>query len=161
MSASLAMEGGVRVGDAAAKASALPAVDWGYQPWRERPGRSSAGAVAAFGMCVLTLQTGLPWFTAALLCIVFVSMLAPTFTPARCRVDAEGVALRGAGGWVRRDWNAIRKARLSRAGLFVSPLAHAAWLDAWRGLFLPFPASRSGDLAGAVRPHLERHGLAA
>jgi hypothetical protein len=145
----------------AAAESARPALDWGFQPWKERPGRSALAAVAAFGMCVLTLRAGLPGFTALLLCIVFVSMLAPSFAPARCRVDDDGVAVRGASGWVRREWASIRRARLTERGLLVSPMRHARWMDPYRAVFLPFPAARAAELAAALKTYLERHDHAA
>jgi hypothetical protein len=112
-------------------------------------------------MCVLTLRAGLPGFTALLLCIVFVSMLAPSFAPARCRVDDDGVAVRGASGWVRREWASIRRARLTERGLLVSPMRHARWMDPYRAVFLPFPAARAAELAAALKTYLERHDLAA
>lgn len=162
MSAALAprMDDAADTPSPAGEPAGLPALEWTFQPWRERPGRSAVAAVAAFGMCVIALQLGLPLFTAALLCIVIVSMLAPTLAPARCRVDDAGVALRGAGGWTRREWGAIRRARLTRAGLLVSPFAHARWMDPYRALFLPLPAAAPDALRAALRDRLERHDLA-
>jgi hypothetical protein len=142
-------------------ADAAPAepLEWTYQPWRERPGRAALAAVGAFGVCVLILRLGLAPFTAALLCIVTVSLIAPTFVPARCRVDAAGVAVRGPAGWTRRAWTDIRRARSGPHGLLVSPFSRRHWLDPYRSLFLPFPAAESAALGRALSARLAGHDL--
>ncbi len=137
------------------------AVEWTWQPWRDRPGRAALAVVAAFGLCVLVLRLTLAPLTALLLSIVVVSALASSFLPARCRVDAEGVALRGGGGWSSRRWTDIRRARVGRRGLFVSPFSSRRWMDAWRALFLPFPADRADDLIRVVQRYLDDRDLAA
>jgi hypothetical protein len=140
-------------------ADAAAALEWTYQPWRERPGRAALAAVAAFGFCVLILRLGLQPLTAALLCIVTVSVIAPTFVPARCRVDAAGVAVRGPAGWTRRAWADIRRARSGPHGLLVSPFSRRHWLDPYRSLFLPFPAAQSAALGRAGNARLAGHDL--
>lgn len=129
-------------------------LEWTFQPWRERPARAALAAAAALGLCLIVLGLGLAPLTALLLCIVNVAVLAPVFVPARCRIDAEGVAMRGAGGWTRRAWRDVRRARSGPRGLLVSPFSRAHWLDPWRGLFLPFPAGQAVTLERAVRARL-------
>ena len=85
--------------------------------------------------------------------------LSPLIVPQRCRIDAGGVAVRGAFGWERRAWSEIRRARLGAGGVLVSPFARARRLDAFRSLYLPVPAAGRARLETAVRAHLLRHEL--
>jgi hypothetical protein len=140
--------------------AARPApLEWAFQPWRERPTHAALAAAAALGLCALVLALGLPPLTALLLCVVNVGALAPVFVPARCRIDADGVGLRGPAGWTRRAWRDVRRARTGPAGLRVSPFTRRHWLDPWRGLFLPFPSAQAAGLERAVRARLADHDL--
>lgn len=136
-----------------------PVLEWSFNPWRERPGASAVAAVGAFGMCVLVLGLGLPFVADVGLCLALVSTLAPVLAPTRCRVDARGVARRGPLGWARRDWPAIRRSERRAAGLLVSPFPRPHWLDAYRALFLPFPAALRRTLAGETERRLALHGF--
>jgi hypothetical protein len=113
----------------------------------------------ALGMCVLVLRMQLSVLFALGLCIVAVSALSPLLTPARCRVDAAGVGRRGALGWSLRAWDDIRRAAAQPAGLLVSPFIRPHWLDPYRSLFLPFPASRRESLTHETRRRLKEHGF--
>jgi hypothetical protein len=140
-------------------ASLTPAVEWSFNPWRERPARSAATTALALGLCLLVLAWRESVVLSAALCMAAVATLSPALSPLECRVDEEGVARRGPLGWERRRWSEIRRAALRRAGLRVSPYASPSWLDETRGLFLPLPASSSEALAPAIAPHLHRHGF--
>jgi len=144
---------------AAAVAPASEPLEWTYQPWRERPGRAALAATGALGLCLVVLGLGLAPLTALLLCVVSVSVLAPVFVPARCRIDAAGVAVRGPGGWRRRAWGNVGRARSGPHGLLVSPFSRRHWLDPWRGMFLPFPAAQAATLERAARVRLAEHDL--
>jgi hypothetical protein len=138
------------------------AVEWTIRPWRE----DSAGVVrAAFAALLL-------WFLAAwllpgerllatLMGLAVLGSLAPGMAPMQCRVDGDGVARRVLFAWDRRAWTEIRRARVSDAGLFVSPFARRSRLDRFRGLFLPVPrrAASAAPLLAALRCELGRHGL--
>jgi len=134
-------------------------IEWTYQPWREHPGRAAAGAVGAFGLCVLALGLGLAPLTAGLLCLLIVSLLAPLFVPVRCRVDADGIGVSGPQGWTRRAWGDIRRARRGPRGLRVSPFSRRTWMDPYRSMFLPFPAARAESLGRALDARLADHEL--
>jgi hypothetical protein len=152
--------GHARAQSAPSAAGDAAALEWSCNPWRERPGRTALALVLALGMCVLVLSTGVPLLMGGLLCIVLVTALAPSFTAARCRVDDDGVALRSVAGWTRRGWNAIRRARVTPRGLFVSPFTKRHWMDPYRSLFLPFPTGDGAILIEGVRRRLSDHDLA-
>lgn len=153
--------GDAAAADAAASADAAAGdpLEWTFQPWRERPVRAALAAAAALGLCTIVLGLGLAPLTALLLCVVTVSALAPVFVPSRCRIDESGVAVRGPGGWTRRAWRDVRRARSGPRGLRVSPFSGRHRLDPWRGLFLPFPAAQADTLERAVRTRLAGHDL--
>lgn len=145
--------------DAADTTLSRDVLEWQYNPWRERPGVSMLAAVIAFGMCVLVLRLELSTILAVALCLVAVSAVSPLLTPARCRVDSGGVGRRGPLGWTRRAWADIRRAVAYPAGLFVSPFARPHWLDPYRSLFLPFPASHRVSLREETQRRLQEHGF--
>lgn len=143
-------------------ADALPLaapVEWSFNPWRERPGRSAAAALLALGLCVLVLAWRESVVLSAAVCLAAVASLSPALTPLACRVDDDGVAKRGPLGWERRRWIDLRRAALRPRGLRVSPYRTRHWLDETRGMFLPLPSSSSATLAPSIEPHLHRHGF--
>ena len=135
------------------------AVAWTYNPWRERPGSATLAAVAALGMCLGVMRLDQPLVMTAALCFAAVGSMSPMLSPAGCRLDEAGVALKGPLGWRRRSWSEIARGRLLARGLMVSPYARPHWLDATRGLFLPLPSGAREALIASIRPQLARHGL--
>lgn len=152
-------------GDAAVSAAGegiappAPAVEWSFNPWRERPARSVVAAAVALGLCLMVLAWRESAVLSVALCMAAVMSLSPALTPLMCRVDDQGVARRGALGWERRRWSDLRRAVLRRAGLRVSPYAKPHWLDGTRGMVLPFPAAAGESLVPSIAPHLHRHGF--
>jgi hypothetical protein len=137
-------------------------LEWSVSPWRERPAVALAAVVVAAGLWLVVLRL-LPGerATATVLGLVLLVSLAPGMAPTHCRVDGDGAARRVLFTWERRRWGDIRRARLARSGLFVSPLERPGRLDGFRGLFLPLPArpATGATLREALRRELDRHGL--
>lgn len=138
---------------------ASPALEWSFNPWRERPGASSLAAVVALGLCLALWSLGeAPLFTAALSAAAIASF-SPLLSPARCRVNGVCAARGGPFGWERRAWRDVRRAVLRPAALMLSPYGARHWLEPYRALWLPLPARDRERLTAALRPVLERHGL--
>ena len=137
-------------------------VEWTISPWREDPARAALAVAAALLLWLLAA-----WLLAGerllgmLMGAAVLLVLAPGMAPTRCRVDGSGVARRVLFAWDRRAWSAIRRARVSDSGLFVSPFERRNRLDRFRGLFLPVPRRAPGaaQLLDAVRRELGRHGF--
>ncbi len=149
-------------GGAAAPGSDLEAeapLEWSFNPWRERPGLSALAAVAALAMCVAVLRLEQAPLVTAALCMAAVAALAPLLGPSRCRIDARGVARRGPFGWDRRPWGEVRRARLRRGGVLISPFLRPHWLDPYRSVFLPIPSRARAMLLPEIAPRLARHGF--
>lgn len=146
---------------AGAEAPAVePALEWTYDPWRERPALAGAALAFALLMCAVLVSLRESLILTAGLALVAVAALAPLFTRARCRVAGGELARRGPLGWDRRPWRDVRRARLTRGGLLVSPYPEPHWLDAHRALFLPLPRA-AGALPDDLARRLDAHGFGA
>jgi hypothetical protein len=135
------------------------ALEWSFNPWRERRVRSSVAAIALLAICILLSRLGESLVLTLGLSLAAAGGLAPLLSPSGCRLDAEGVAVRGVLGWERRRWSELRRAWVTAGGVMCSPYAAPNWLDAHRGLFLPLPRAPRGELLSGIRPRLARHGL--
>ena len=147
--------------DAGTAGGVRESVEWIYDPRREHPVRAAVAAGLALALAALSFGTGLPFPVAAALAVACTLSVAPALAPARCRVDASGVARRGPLGWNRRAWSEVRRARCGRRALLVSPYAGRHWLDAWRALVLPLPERGDQAVRGALQDLLARHGFPA
>jgi hypothetical protein len=143
----------------AAEAIPAEALEWTFNPWRERPGLATLAGVLALGMCAILVTLGESTLVTAALAIAAIASLSPALAPARCRVDAQGAARGGPFGWQRRPWSDVRRAVARPAALVLSPYASRHWLDPYRALFLPLPALERDRLLTQLRPVLAHHGL--
>jgi hypothetical protein len=152
--------GAERAGAAAGPAAALdPALEWTFNPWRQDLRKAATGALAAAAVTAVVARLGLPPLALGALAVAFLVALHPAFLPTRCLVDGDGVARRLAFVWERRAWPVIRRARIGRRGLFVSPRLTAGRLDAFGGLWLPLPPGAPPALVAELRRRLAAHGL--
>jgi hypothetical protein len=135
-----------------------PALEWSYNPWRERPARAAYGLAALLLCCGLTAALGLPVLVTLGLCLACAASLGNAVLPMRCRLDPDGVTRRSAWLAERRPWSVLRRAVRTEEGVLLSPFGRRHWLDSYRALFLPLPA-RQGALADDVDRFLASHGL--
>jgi len=126
------------------------ALRWDYDPWREHPVTAALAALSALALCALVVAARLPFLLAAALCIACLMVFAPALSPVECRVDGAGAARRGPLGWERRGWDRVRRIERVPAGVLLSPFPARHWLDGPRGLTLPLPAGRAGELLPAI-----------
>jgi hypothetical protein len=135
------------------------AVVWSFDPWRESPGRATAGLAAALACAVLPVFAGLPWPAALALAACGFAAFHDRLLPVACRVDERGVERRVGPVAERRDWHQLRGARWGGGALWVSPFRERHWLGRFRDLELPLPGTGRETLRGALTDALGRHGL--
>jgi len=135
------------------------ALEWSYNPWRERPGRSLGALVAVLGCCALVSSLGLPAGVAIALSAGIGASFGPAILPWSYRVDESGVTLGRGVLSQRRGWTEIRRAVRSPEGVLLSPFERRHWLEAYRAFFLPLPSRASSRLAEDVEHILAQHGL--
>jgi hypothetical protein len=134
------------------------ALEWRHDPWASEPVRAATALIAGLALGLLAVRVAPVPLAGWALAVAVLVMTGPAYLPAVCRVDDRGVARRIGLGWERRDWDAIRRARLTPEGLYVSTIAHGGPLEAFRGLLLPLPGAADAPLRAAVATKLGAHG---
>jgi hypothetical protein len=134
-------------------------LEWSFNPWRDRPLAAVAAALMTVGMCLVVATLVEPPLVRVVLGLAVLGTLSPALSPARCRVDENGIETRGPFGVARRRWSELRRVSPRPAGVLVSPYARPHWLDPYRGVLLPMPARGREGLLAALRGRLEAHGL--
>jgi hypothetical protein len=135
------------------------ALEWSFNPWRDRPVATGVGALLALAVCLVVATLGEPLLVRLALGLAVVGAVSPALAPARCRVDDQGVQRQGPLGTARRPWEAVRRAAARPAGLLVSPYSRPHWLDPYRAMVLPIPSQGRDTLLAELASRLRDHGL--
>jgi hypothetical protein len=135
------------------------ALEWSFNPWRDRPLAALAGATTALGIGLVVASLAQPLLVRVGLGLAVLGALAPALAPARCRVDEQGVEKRGPFGTVRRPWDALRRASRGATAVLVSPYARPHWLESYRGVVLPLPTRGRDALKAELASRFHDHGL--
>ena len=135
------------------------ALEWSFNPWRDRPLAAAAAALMTVAMCLVIASLSQPPLVRLILGLAVLGTLSPALSPARCRVDEAGVQKRGPFGTARRRWDELKRAATRPAGLLLSPYARPHWLEPYRGLLLPVPSRGRETLLADLRARLSDHGL--
>jgi hypothetical protein len=135
------------------------ALEWSFNPWRDRPLAAVAGAAMALGIGLVVASLGEPLVVRVVLGLAVLGALAPALAPARCRVDDQGVEKRSPFGTVRRPWVALRRVSRGTTAVLVSPYERPHWLEHYRGLVLPLPARGRDALRAEIASRFHDHGL--
>ncbi len=117
-----------------------------------------AALAAAVGCCTLVLSLRPGLLPAIGLCVFVAAAFAPAFVPVACRIDGDGVAVRGPLGWRRRAWSELRRLDVLPAAALLSPYARRHPLDAQRAIVLPLPAGDREELLALLRRRVSAHG---
>jgi hypothetical protein len=134
-------EGGVLAKDAP------ETLEWSVWPARERPWAAAVllGSLLVLGV-LIAKGTGdrVLGVAAPLFILVSVgSFIART----EYRLTAESIEVRTLGVSRARPWGEMRRATLDRGGIFLSPFEKRSWLEAYRGVRLPFGGNRDQVVA--------------
>jgi hypothetical protein len=134
------------------------ALEWRHQPWRDAPLRAATALIASAALGLLALRVAPVPLAGWALAVALLALAGPAFLPAACRVDSTGVARRIGLGWERREWEAIRRAKLGPVGLYVSSRSRGGPLEPFRGLLLPLPRIADPSLLASLEAELRAHG---
>jgi len=122
-------------------------LEWSVWPARERPWAAAVLLAALAVLGVLIAQgTGdrVLGVAAPLFILVSVgSFIART----HYRLTPESIEVRALGVSRARPWSEMRRARVDRDGVFLSPFEKRNWLEAYRGVRLPFGGNRDQVVA--------------
>jgi hypothetical protein len=134
-------EGGVLV------EGAPETLEWSVWPARDRPWAAAVLLLSLLVLGVLIAEgTGdrVLGVAAPLFILVSVgSFIART----KYRLTSESIEVRTLGVSRARPWGEMRRATLDRGGIFLSPFERRSWLEAYRGVRLPFGGNRDQVLA--------------
>ena len=127
--------------------AALGTLEWSVWPARERPWAAAVllaslavlGVLIAQGTGDRVLGIAAPLFVLGSVGS-FVAKTHYTLTPETIEVRALGVAR-------ARPWSEMRRATVDRGGVFLSPFEKRSWLEAYRGVRLPFGGNRDQVVA--------------
>lgn len=130
-----------------AQPAAREALEWSVWPARERPWAAAVllvslavlGALIAQGTGDRVLGVAAPVFVLASVG----SFIART----RYRLTDESIEVRALGVTRVRPWGEMRRATVDRGGAFLSPFEKRNWLEAYRGVRLPFGGNRDQVVA--------------
>jgi hypothetical protein len=122
-------------------------LEWSVWPARERPWAAAVLLVSLLVLGVLVAQgTGdrVLGIAAPLFVLGSVgSFIART----HYRLTNETIEVKALGVARARPWSEMRRAILDRGGVFLSPFEKRSWLEAYRGVRLPFGGNRDQVVA--------------
>ena len=122
-------------------------VEWSVWPARDRPWAAVVLLLSLAILGVLIAQgTGdnVLGFAAPLFILASVgSFIAKT----EYRLTPESIEVRALGVSRARPWSEMRRATVDRNGVFLSPFENRNWLEAYRGVRLPFGGNRDQVVA--------------
>jgi len=129
------------------EAAAPATLEWSVWPARERPW--AAGVLLA-SLAVLGVLIGQATQdrVLAIAAPVFVLMSVGSFiSRTHYRLTAHGIEVKALGVSRARPWGEMRRALVDSNGVFLSPFEKRNWLEAYRGIRLPFGGNRDQVVA--------------
>lgn len=127
--------------------AARETLEWSVWPARDRPW---AAAVLLLSLAVLgvLIAQGTGDTVLGVAAPVFILASVGSFIArTEYRLTPESVEVRTLGVSRARPWGEMRRAILDRRGIFLSPFEKRSWLEAYRGVRLPFGGNRDQVVA--------------
>ena len=129
--------------------SAPPAdsLEWSVWPARERPWTAAVllGSLVVLGV-VIAQGTGDKVLGIAAPVFVLASV-GSFIAKTEYRLSSDAIEVRTLGVVRSRPWAEMRRATVDRNGVFLSPFEKRSWLEAYRGVRLPFGGNRDQVVA--------------
>ena len=122
-------------------------LEWSVWPARERPW-AAAVLLASLAVLGVLIAQGTGDRVLGLAAPVFILISVGSFIArTHYRLTAESIEVRALGVSRARPWGEMRRATVDRGGVFLSPFERRNWLEAYRGVRLPFGGNRDQVVA--------------
>jgi hypothetical protein len=122
-------------------------LEWSVWPARDRPWAAAVLLASLLVLGVLIAEgTGDKVLGVAAPAFILVSV-GSFIARTRYRLTSESIEVRTLGVARARPWGEMRRATVDRGGVFLSPFEKRSWLEAYRGVRLPFGGNRDQVVA--------------
>ena len=122
-------------------------LEWSVWPARDRPWAAAVLLASLLVLGVLIAEgTGDRVLGVAAPAFILVSV-GSFIARTHYRLTSESIEVRTLGVSRARPWGEMRRATVDRGGIFLSPFEKRTWLEAYRGVRLPFGGNRDQVVA--------------
>lgn len=134
--------------EASVSAPAAPeTLTWTVWPARERPW-AAVVLLASLGVLGLLITQGTGDRVLGIAAPLFILGSVGSFiAKTSYRLTADAIEVKALGVARTRPWSEMRRATVDRGGVFLSPFLTRSWLEAYRGVRLPFGGNRDQVVA--------------
>ena len=127
--------------------AALEALEWSVWPARERPW-AAVVLLASLAVLGVLIAQGTGDRVLGLAAPLFILVSVGSFiAKTHYRLTSDSIEVRALGVARARPWGEMRRATVDRGGVFLSPFEKRNWLEAYRGVRLPFGGNRDQVVA--------------
>jgi len=126
---------------------ALGTLEWSVWPARDRPW-AAAVLLASLAVLGVLVAQGTGDRVLGIAAPLFILGSVGSFVAkTHYKLTAETIEVRALGVARARPWTEMRRATVDRGGVFLSPFEKRSWLEAYRGVRLPFGGNRDQVVA--------------
>ncbi len=122
-------------------------LEWSVWPARDRPWALVVLLVSLVVLGVLIAQAMGDRVLAVAAPLFILASVGSFVSRTRYRLTSESIEVRALGVSRARPWGEMRRATVDRDGMFLSPFEKRNWLEAYRGVRLPFGGNRDQVVA--------------
>ena len=122
-------------------------MEWSVWPARERPWAAAVLLASLLVLGVLIAKGTGDKVLGAAAPVFILASVGSFIAKTHYRLTPESIEVRALGVARARPWGEMRRATVDRGGVFLSPFAKRSWLEAYRGVRLPFGGNRDQVVA--------------
>ena len=122
-------------------------LEWSVWPARERPAAALVLLASLAVLGVLIAQGTGDRILGVAAPLFILGSVGSFIAKTRYRLTQDGVEVKALGVVRSRPWTEMRRATVDRGGVFLSPFESRSWLEAYRGVRLPFGGNRDQVVA--------------
>ena len=122
-------------------------LEWSVWPARDRPWAAVVLLASLAVLGVLIAQGTGDRMLGVAAPLFILGSVGSFIARTRYRLTSESIEVRALGVSRARPWGEMRRATVDRDGVFLSPFEKRSWLEAYRGVRLPFGGNRDQVVA--------------